>query len=344
MAKEFTGKLRIHVKNNRWAAGSFPNTPEGEEVFTIDKERFDKALENFPKLADRVDPFFDWDENNFWSSMAQADILLTWNLPTEGLAQRALNLRWIHCIGAGVEHLLPLDWLPADVELTNNKGVHSDKAGEYGLMAVLMIHNHIPAIVTNQYNGVYNSLYGTSIAGRTIVVVGTGSLGGAAIQRLAALGPTLIGINRRGRDVEGCTRVVPVSEIDTVLPHADILYLAMPETPETNGLMDRKRLGILKPTCGIVNIGRQSVMDYDALCDQLEAGKLAGAILDVFNPEPIEKGSRLWSTPNLIITPHVSADDGDSYVSQTLDLFFRNLQRFADGIDLVNRVNRELGY
>lgn len=341
---EHAGKYYIHVKNNRWAAGSFPNTPEGEEVFTIDAERFGAALADFPDLADRVEPFFDWDEDNFQSSVARADILLTWNLPTDGLAGRAPHLRWIHCIGAGVEHLLPLDWLPANVELTNNKGVHSDKAGEYGLMAALMLHNHVPAIVTNQRNEVYDSLYSTPIAGRTVVVVGTGSLGGAVIRKLAPLGPNLVGVNRRGGDVEGCSRVVPTGEIDAVLPHADILYLAMPDTPETNGLIDRRRLDMLKPTCGVVNIGRQSAMDYDALCDKLEAGELAGAVLDVFTPEPIEKGSRLWSTPNLIVTPHVSADDGDNYVPLTLDLFFRNLQRFVDGTELLNRVDREFGY
>lgn len=338
------GKYYIHVKNNRWAPGSFPNTPEGEEVFTINEERFGAALAGFPDLADRIVPFFDWDEENFWSSAGRADILLTWNLPTQKLAERAPHLRWIHCIGAGVEHLLPLDWLPAHVELTNNKGVHSDKAGEYGLMAALMLHNHIPAIVTNQRNEIYNSLYSTPIADRTIVVVGTGSLGGAMIRKLAPLGPELIGVNRRGGDVEGCTRVVSTGEIDAVLPHADILYLAMPDTPETNGLMDRRRMDMLKPTCGIVNIGRQTAMDYDALCDKLEAGELAGAVLDVFTPEPVEKGSRLWSTPNLIVTPHVSADDGDSYVPLTLDLFLRNLQRFVKGMDLLNRVDREFGY
>ncbi len=338
------GKLRIHVKNNRWAAGSFPNTPEGEEVFTIDERRFRTALADFPDLADRVEPFFDWDEENFQSSMTRADILLTWNLPTEGLARQAPRLRWIHCIGAGVEHLLPLDWLPGHVELTNNKGVHSDKAGEYGLMAVLMLHNHVPTLVTNQRNKVYDSLYSTPIAGRTIVVVGTGSLGGAVIRKLAPLGPVLIGVNRRGGEVEGCARVIPAGGIDTVLPCADILFLAMPDTPDTSGLIDRRRLDMLKPTCGVVNIGRQSAMDYDALCDKLEAGELAGAVLDVFTPEPIGKGSRLWSAPNLIITPHVSADDGDSYVPLTLNLFFRNLRRFVDGTGLLNRVNREFGY
>ncbi|MEL7397170.1 MAG: D-2-hydroxyacid dehydrogenase [Pseudomonadota bacterium] len=339
-----TGKLYIHVKNNRWAPGSFPNTPEGEEVFTITEERFKTALTAFPNLADKVEAFFDWDEDTFDTSMERADVLLTWNLPTDGLAEKAKNLRWIHCIGAGVEHMLPLSWLPDAVDLTNNKGVHSDKAGEYGLMAALMLHNWMPAIVTNQRKHIYNTLYSTPIAGKTLVVVGTGSLGGAAIRRLAPLGPNIIGVNRRGGEVEGCTRVVQTADLDSVLPEADILYLAMPDTPETNGLINRERLNSLKPTCGVVNIGRQSAMDYDALCDKLEAGELAGAVLDVFTPEPIEENSRLWDTPNLIITPHVSADDGDSYVPLTLDLFFRNLERFIDGQDLLNRVDRQLGY
>ena len=339
-----TGKIRIHIKNNRWAPGSFPNTPEGEAVFTITAEQFDVALARFPDLVGKVEPFFDWDEDNFDTSIAEADVLLCWNLPMDGLSDAAPHLRWIHCIGAGVEHMLPLDWLPPHVELTNNKGVHSDKAGEYGLMAALMLHNHMPAIVTNQRHQRYDTLYSTPIAGKTIVVVGTGSLGGAAIRKLAPLGPNMIGVNRRGGAVEGCSKVVTTDQLDSMLPQADILYLAMPDTPETNGLMDRRRLELLKPTCGVVNIGRESAMDYDALCDKLDAGELAGAVLDVFSPEPIDEDSRLWNTRNLIITPHVSADDGDSYVPLTLDLFLRNLAQFAARKDLINRVDRDLGY
>ena len=87
----------------------------------------------------------------------------------------------------------------------------------------------------------------------------------------------------------------------------------------------------MKPTAGIVNIGREAVMDYDALCDKLDEGSLGSAILDVFDPEPIAPESRLWNTRNLIVTPHVSADDGDAYVPMTLDLFFRNMELFLEG-------------
>ena len=134
---------KVHVKNNRWAAGSFPNTPEGEEVFTITEDRFNTAMALFDDVNGKLSTFIDWDTDHWDSSMAEAEVLLTWNMPMENLKQVAPKLKWIHCIGAGVEHMLPLDWLPDDVVLTNNKGVHAAKAGEFGLMAVLMLHSHI---------------------------------------------------------------------------------------------------------------------------------------------------------------------------------------------------------
>jgi len=337
-------KIKIHVKNNHWAAGSFPTDAEGERVFTIKNSHFEKVFEKFPEIKKEVEIFIDWDEDNFNSSMSNSDILLTWNFPTSNLKKVSPNLKWIHCISAGIEHLLPLDWMFEGLILTNNSGVHSEKAGEYGLMSVLMLHNHIPKIVSNQKNKKFVSLFSTPIAGKTIVVVGTGNLGGAMIRLLAPLGPKIIGVNRKGKAVDGCSKVITVDKIDDILPEADILYLAIPETSGTKNLISHKRLDLLKPSCGIVNIGRQSTMDYDALCEKLKTNKIAGAILDVFAPEPIEQNSKLWQTPNLIITPHVSADDGESYVRLTLDLFIKNLQLFISDKKLVNQIDKDFGY
>jgi len=337
-------KIKIHVKNNHWAAGSFPTDAEGERVFTIKNSHFEKVFEKFPEIKKEVEIFIDWDEDNFNSSMSNSDILLTWNFPTSNLKKVSPNLKWIHCISAGIEHLLPLDWMFEGLILTNNSGVHSKKAGEYGLMSVLMLHNHIPKIVSNQKNKKFVSLFSTPIAGKTIVVVGTGNLGGAMIRLLAPLGPKIIGVNRKGGSVDGCSKVITVDKIDSILPEADILYLATPETPETKNLISRKRLDLLKPSCGIVNIGRQSAIDYDALCEKLKTKKIAGAILDVFTHEPIKSDSKLWGVPNLIITPHVSADDGESYVSLTLELFLKNLELFINNKPLVNQVDKKRGY
>ena len=337
-------KIKIHVKNNHWAAGSFPTDAEGEKVFTIKNSHFEKVFEKFPEIKKKVEIFIDWDEDNFNSSMSNSDILLTWNFPTSNLKKVSPNLKWIHCVSAGVEHLLPLNWMFEGLILTNNSGVHSKKAGEYGLMSILMLHNHIPKIISNQKNKKFESLFSTPIAGKTIVVVGTGNLGGAMIRLLAPLGPKIIGVNRKGEAVDGCSKVITVDKIDSILPEADILYLAMPETPGTKNLISRKRLDLLKPSCGIVNIGRQSAMDYDVLCEKLRTNKLAGAILDVFVPEPIELNSKLWQIPNLIITPHVSADDGESYVRLTLELFTKNLKLFISNKPLINQINKNFGY
>ncbi len=337
-------KTKIHIKNNRWKKGSFPNTPQGEEIFTITRERFNRALKNFPDLEDKIEIFIDWDEDNFSTSMISSKILLTWNLPTLNLKKIAPKLQWIHCIGAGVEHLLPLDWLSNEVVLTNNKGVHTKKAGEYGLMAVLMLHNHLPKIITNQHIKSYEQIYGTPISGITVIILGTGSLGGATARMLEPFGLKIIGVNRQGKFVKGFTEVVSHSNLDNVLPDADILFVALPETPETIELIDRRRLNLLKSTCGIVNIGRQSAIDYQALCEMLKSGNIAGAILDVFNPEPIVSGSDLWDVPNLVITPHISADDGKNYINLTLELFFHNLERYFSEQPLINQVNKALGY
>jgi phosphoglycerate dehydrogenase-like enzyme len=337
-------KIKIHVKNNHWAPGSFPTDKEGEKVFTITNVHFEKAFEKYPEVKQKVEIFFDWDKDNFNSSMSNSDILLAWDFPTSNLKKISPNLKWIHCISAGINHLIPLNWMYEDLVLTNNSGVHSKKAGEYGLMSVLMLQNHLPKIITNQKNKKFVSLFSNPIAGKTVVTIGTGALGGSMIKLLAPLGAKIIGVNKKGGDVEGCSKVVTIEKIDSILPEADILYLALPETPETKNLINRKRLNLLKSSCGIVNIGRQSVMDYDALCEKLITNELGGAILDVFDPEPIDSNSKLWDTPNLVITPHVSSDDGASYVRLTLELFVKNLELFIANKPLINQIDKKLGY
>ena len=337
-------KIKIHIKNNHWAPGLFPTDAEGEKNFTITKDRFDKALNKFPEIKEKIEVFVDWDEDNFNTSMSNSDILLAWNFPIKNLKKVAPNLKWIHVISAGVEHLLPLDWMGDDLVLTNSSGAHAKKAGEYGLMSILMLQNHMTKIITNQKNKEFVSLFSNPIAGKTVVVVGTGSLGGSMAKHVSSLGANIIGVNKRGKKAEGCSKVVTIDKIDTVLPEADFLYLALPETLETKNLINKKRLDMLKPTCGIVNIGRQSVMDYDVLSEKLKKNEIAGAILDVFSHEPIDKSSKLWNIPNLVITPHVSSDDAGNYVELTLDIFINNLKLFIEKKELLNQVDKQLGY
>jgi phosphoglycerate dehydrogenase-like enzyme len=337
-------KIKIHIKNNHWAPGSFPSDAEGEKNFTITKEHLDRALKKFPEIKEKVEFFIDWNEDNFKTSMSNADILLAWNFSTKNLKKIAPNLKWIHLISAGVEHLFPLDWMFDGLILTNSSGVHAKNAGEYGLMSILMLQRHMTKIIANQKDKKFVSLFSNPIKGKTVVLVGTGSLGSSMAKLMAPLGVNIIGVNKRGRMVDGCSKIVTIDKIDSVLADADFLYLAVPGTSETKNLINRERLNKLKSTCGIVNIGRQSVMDYDVLCEKLKKNEIAGAILDVFTPEPIEKNSKLWNTPNLIITPHVSSDELGNYIELTLNIFVKNLKLFLENKELNNKVDKKLGY
>jgi len=337
-------KIKIHIRNNHWKEGFLPCDPEGEKHSTITSEEFEKGLSKYPEIKDKIEYLVDWDEDHYLSSMKEADVLLGWQFPTKNISEIAPNLKWIHVISAGVNHLSPFDWMKNNLILTNSSGVHSKKAGEFGLMSILMLQNQMTKIVTNQKNKEFVTLLSKPIDGFKVVVVGTGSLGGSMIKHISKLGAEVVGVNRKGNDVEGCSKVITFDKIDEVLPSADFLYLAVPETEETKGLINKTRLDSLKSTCGIVNIGRHSVLDYKTLRIKLEKNEIAGAILDVFSHEPIPKDSYLWDTPNLIITPHISSDSQGNYIEMVLKIFFKNLKLFLEKKELINQIDRKLGY
>jgi phosphoglycerate dehydrogenase-like enzyme len=337
-------KIKIHIRNNHWKEGFLPCDPEGEKHSTITLDEFKKGLSQYPEIKDKIEYLVDWDEDHYLSSMKEADVLLGWQFPTKNISEIAPNLKWIHVTSAGVNHLSPFDWMKNNLILTNSSGVHSKKAGEFGLMSILMLQNQMTKIVTNQKNKEFVTLLSKPIDGFKVVVVGTGSLGGSMIKHVSKLGAEVIGVNRKGNDVEGCSKVITFDKLDEVLPSADFLYLAVPETEETKGLINKTRLDSLKSTCGIVNIGRHSVLDYKTLRIKLEKNEIAGAILDVFSHEPIPKDSYLWDTPNLIITPHISSDSQGNYIEMVLKIFFKNLKLFLEKKELINQIDRKLGY
>ena len=276
-------KIKIHIRNNHWKKGSLPCDLEGEKNSSVTKDLFESKLSKYPKIKDKISYLIDWDDDNWKSSMKDADILLAWNFPTKGLSKIAPNLKWIHIISAGVNHLSPFNWVKKDLVLTNSRGIQAKKAGEFGLMSILMLQNQMTRIITNQKQKEYVTLLSNPIENKKVVVVGTGSLGGSMIKHISSLGANVTGVNRRGRNVDGCSKVITFDKIDKVLPDADFLYLAVPETNETKGMINKKRLDALKHTCGIVNIGRQSVMDYEHLRKKLKKNEISGAILDVFS-------------------------------------------------------------
>lgn len=256
----------------------------------------------------------------------------------------APNLKLLFVTNAGLDRLAPFDWLPPGVALMNNRGTHAAKAGEFGIMAVLMLANRVPAMVTHQRAGRWQKLWGAVLAGRRITIVGLGTLGGAVAEHAHRFAMSVTGVRTRAAPHPHCERAIAATDLDHVLPTTEFLVLACPLTDATRGLMDRRRLGLLPAGAGIVNIGRGELLDQDALCDLLDNGHLSGAVLDVFTPEPIPEGHRLWTTPNLVISPHTSADDPATYNPRSLDIFIRNVRAYLAGEKLPNLFDTERGY
>ena len=237
-----------------------------------------------------------------------------------------------------------MNWLPDGITIVNNRGTHAAKGGEFGLMSILMLHSRLPEIITNQKSATWSSLFSGSIVDKTVVIIGIGHIGASIARRCKLLDMNVIGISRHGRPVSGIDSVYTPKDLTSVLPAADFVVLAAPLTVETRNLFDRRRQALTKPGAGIVNIGRSATMDYPALVENLQSGHFSAAILDVFDEEPLPEDSCLWRTPNLIVTPHISADDGNTYVEMTLDLVFANLERHLGGKPLNNVVDPVLGY
>ncbi len=270
--------------------------------------------------------------------------LLDKRFPLRSLASAAPNLAWVHVIGAGVEGLLPLDWMPPGLTLTNNSGVHVKKVYEFGLMSLLMINARVPQIFSQQARGEWKPVFTGSPRGKTLLVVGLGDMGGAMAKAGKTLGMHVLGIRRDPKPHPHAMKVHSLKDLRRLLPKADTVVVATPLTPETRHLLGAEEFGLMRQGSGLINIGRGPVLDQAALEAALHSGHLSGAILDVFDPEPLPAGHSLWRAPNVFISPHCSSDDNDEYMPMTLDLAFENAVRLARGRKLVNAVDPVRGY
>ncbi len=326
--------MRIHVQN-----------PPDDPYFTITPDMWDAALTRAGEIARRHHVSFGDTEAAFAEAIGEAEALIGDKDVIRALMPRpAPRLRLLFVTNAGLDNLAPFDWLPPGVTLLNNRGTHTAKAGEFGIMALLMLANRVPEMVTHQRAGRWQKRWGTVLEGRRATVVGLGALGGSIAAQAARFGMLVTGVRTSPAPHPACAEVIAVAMLDRVLPDTEFLVLACPLTPATTRLIDRRRLSLLPAGAGVVNIGRGLLLDQEALCDALEAGALGGAVLDVFESEPIPPDHRLWSTRNLIISPHTAADDPDTYNPRSLDIFFENLHALQQGRPLPNRFDIERGY
>jgi phosphoglycerate dehydrogenase-like enzyme len=262
----------------------------------------------------------------------------------DALRAAAPGLKLVHLIGAGVESVLPLDWLPRGVRLANNSGVHVDKAREFQLMALLALNARLPAMVTNQREARWDQIFTPLIKGKTLAVLGLGDMGRAAVSAAKILNLKVHGVRRSSEKIQGVKKLFKRSQLMKALKGCDFLVIAAPLTAETKGLVNEAALRALNPGAGVVNVGRAGILDHEALAKLLREGHLSGAILDVLPAEPLPSSSELWSVPNLVVVPHVSSDDADGYMRDTMALVCRNVRRLRAGRAVMNVVDPKTGY
>lgn len=267
----------------------------------------------------------------------EVEVLLTATYGLRALLPiEAPRLRAISCMSAGLEALAPYDWLPSGVALLNNSGVHAAKAAEFAVMALLMLANDLPRIARAQQQRAWMSARPGMIAGKRLTVLGLGAIGQECAAAARRMGMAVTGVRRRAGVHPDCVAVVAVADLAQVLPSTDYLLITLPMTVDTHRLLDDAMLALMPSHAGVVNIGRGGVLDEVALCARLEAGQLGGAVLDVFEHEPLPPDSAVWTTRNLMVTPHMSSDDPASHNRLTVGILLDNLRAMAQGRTLPN--------
>jgi glyoxylate/hydroxypyruvate reductase len=274
------------------------------------------------------------------AAVADADVIYAWRFPAH-LYARARQLRWLQAMGAGVEWAL-VPSLPRRVVVTRAPGVFGPWMAEYVLGWSLWVTQRMDVYRAAQREQRWRGdVIPARLAGKTMLVVGLGDIGGAVARAARALGLRVIGVSRSARAVRGVARVYPTRALTRALAEADLVTVTVPLTAATRGLLGRDELAAMRPSAWLVNVARGAVVDEEALVAALRSRRIAGAILDVFTEEPLPSGHPLWKLDNVVVTPHVA---GPSTPEEIAPIFADNLARFLRGRPLRHVVNRRRGY
>ncbi|WP_283135986.1 D-2-hydroxyacid dehydrogenase [Rhizohabitans arisaemae] len=296
--------------------------------------RFTPVPDAGPLLEEYVDA-----EVMFCSSMGEEML--------NGILRKASGLRWMQVTTAG------FDWFGGDVlphrvaegmVLTRSSHSFCVPIGEYVIGAALMYSRAFPELREAQERREWVRVVATDFVGSTMLVFGTGSIGLEVAWRAKALGAGTIGVSRSGRPAEGFDRVVPVEDCLEVLPEADWVVLAMPLTPENRYLIRAEHFVAMKDTAVLINVGRGALVAEDDFVAAVTEGTIAGAVIDVFEQEPLPSDSRFWGLPRTVVTPHTSFRASGN-LQRLCDDFCANLDRYLAGEQPTGTMREpDLGY
>jgi phosphoglycerate dehydrogenase-like enzyme len=270
-----------------------------------------------------------------------AQILFVWDVRSDALRRawpKADALRWVHAATAGVSHVLTPEVAASEVVVTNSRGLFDEPMAEYVLALVLAFAKDLPTTIRLQHKRRWQHRETERLAGKSVLVAGTGPIGRAIGRTLTAVGMAVTGIGRSGRSADpDLGQVLPMDQLTNALRHTDYLVLATPLTSDTRGMIDSSALAAMKPTARLINVSRGALVVQDDLIRALRSDRLAGAALDVFADEPPPESSPLWELPNVLISPHMSGNVV-GWREELVALFADNLDRYLEGRPLRNVV------
>ena len=310
-----------------------------------DKEIREEFLECFSSRAEIVFCDDETNENN----LETATVIV--GEPTEDELSKCKNLKLLQLTWAGADKFLKMKNFPKNATLATASGAFGEVISEYVIGGILALYRDFPTYFENQRNHVWqkNETVET-INGKTVLVFGTGDIGKTTAKKLKALGAKeIFGVRRNSKEdfVENFDEIFDVVELDSLLPKADIVVCCLPETKATIGMLNKEMLSLMKENSVLINVGRGSLIVTNDLIEILESGKIKGAVLDVFEKEPLPENSKLWDMKNVIITPHIAGPSfaGDEATKDKIwKICFENIECYLCGGTLKNVVDFDRGY
>ncbi|MGE7186036.1 D-2-hydroxyacid dehydrogenase [Peribacillus sp. NPDC006672] len=278
--------------------------------------------------------------------LSEAEILITYGEDlTEKTIGKAANLKWIMVMSAGME-LMPFKAIEErGILVTNARGIHKIPMAEYTIGMLLQYEKKLKLLMKNEREEMWDrKIEVGELNSKTMLVLGAGAIGGEVARLGKAFGMTTLGVNRSGKPVESIDRLYTLDNLLEAIPGADYIVSVLPSTDETKKLLQKEHFKAMKESAVFVNIGRGDLIDEEVLTEALEAGELAHAILDVFDPEPLEKEHHFWRMENVTVTPHLSSKSGE-YLPRTFAIFEKNMREYLKaGKDFINVIDLSRGY
>jgi phosphoglycerate dehydrogenase-like enzyme len=285
------------------------------------------------------------EEHQFVDGIADVESILVSQSPAppSGHWHRASRLRLIQLVGAGADHLLPANGLPDGVPIANIRGVQAPQMTEFALASLLALAKRFPYAMSRQRDEVWDRYTPGMLTGRTLGILGVGTVGRDLAEKASALGMRVIGTKRRPDTVACVDRIYAPRDTPRVLRDADDVVVLLPLTPDTRGLLGRTQLRSMRPGAHLVVLSRGGIVDEAELALALADEHLGGAVIDAFEREPLPRESPLWAAPNLLLTSHVSAAS-DGYGGHVARIFVENTRRVEAGLPVLHEVERQAGY